>query len=272
MRLCDEAGYQPDVQTCDELSICRIPSVCEVPTKRPDTDGWKVVFELEDDNNVDDVPDDPNVVLVGFKTKNSYFVGAQKLKTMTYTKAQLCAGYRSNTDGCPRVKCYELQDSWTAATPFGILPTWPANINDVGFPKDMSKAITCFAGGGDPDCPNFVKTGQTNSWRFPIGYADDPAPMDTYGNAETGNLKYHCGGGQVHGLNSFPNGRGWLFSGSGLLANYPKDGKYGGRQKNHNELHLYAETKDRCGNKAHMPPAVATDTMDYMNLLQIRVK
>ena len=186
-----------------------------------------MVFELEDDNNVDDVPDDPNVVFKGFKTKNAYFVGAQKLKSMTYTKAQFCGGYRATTDGCPRVKCYDLQDSWISATPYGNFPTWPANINGIGFPKDMSKVITCFAGGGAPDCPRFVKKGHTNSWRLPIGYADDPAPMDTYGNAETGNLKYHWGEGSVHGLNGGANGNGWHFSGNGLTAFYQKDGAYG---------------------------------------------
>ena len=35
--------------------------------------GYKVVFELEDDNNVDDVPNDYRDIQKGFKRKNAFF-------------------------------------------------------------------------------------------------------------------------------------------------------------------------------------------------------
>ena len=188
MWLCNEAGYQPNVQTCDE--VCNpIPindkfylGNCTIPSKSPYENEWKVVFEIEDDNNSDEVPDDPNVAIKGFKTKNAYFVGAEELKSITYNVVQFCVGYRATSDGCPRVKCNDLPNSW-------IGTAFAANINAVGSSKPMSKAIACFAVGGYPNCGIFVKTKLTNSWKFPIGYADNPAPMDTYGNAKTGGFE-----------------------------------------------------------------------------------
>ena len=265
MRLCNEVGYQPDVQTCGEFLACR---GCDIPTKRPDTDGWKLVFELEDDNLVDDIPDDHPELFKGFKTKNAFFVGAQKLKSIEYNKVQLCAGYRASAllDGCARVKCYDLKDNYIQNDE----SKYPENINNVGFSKSMSKAITCFAGGGAPRCGTFMKPGFTNSWRFPIGYADDPAPMDTYGNAETGGLKYHCNSaqGQVYSVDK----NGWTMAGYGWTAIYNKSGGYHNREKTHNEIGMHPGKPNQCGNKAKMPTAVATDTMEYMNLFQIRVK
>ena len=266
MRVCNEAGYQPDVQTCEEVAVC---GGCE-PSKRPDSDGWKLVFELEDDNLIDDVPDDPNEVFAGFKNKNAFFVGAQKLKTIKYNMVQFCAGYRATSDGCPRVKCYNLEESWTTGL------TYPKNINDIGFSKSVLKTITCLVGGADSDCGTMLKGGFTHHWRFPIGYADDPAQMDTYGNAKTGDLVFHCGGsGSIHGLKGIGGaGNGFHFSGYGWTSTYRKSDNYNQREQTHNELGMYPGKGyiNHCGNKKHMPPAVANDHMEYMNLVQIRMK
>jgi hypothetical protein len=111
----------------------------------PYEDGsWTVVFELEDDNTIDDIPNDGNQVLnalgtgKGFKTANAYFIGRDALNAIDYSETQICGGYRAN-DGCPRVKCYTLEESWVRAG-------FPANVNSHGFTKDMSKAIACIAG------------------------------------------------------------------------------------------------------------------------------
>merc|ERR1719191_1630683 len=78
----------------------------------PYKDGWHVVFELEDDENVDDVPNTNEAIWnagQGFKTDSAYFLGVDEINALgAYSRAQLCAGYRANTDGCPRVKCFEL--------------------------------------------------------------------------------------------------------------------------------------------------------------------
>ena len=211
--------------------------------------GWKVVLEVEDNNSVDDVPNKPDDVLnkgKGFKRDNAYFWGVEKMNAITYFKTQVCIGYRATTDGCPRVKCYDLEDSWLSA--------FPANINAAGFAQPMSKAIACAAGGGN--CEIFMKMNH-GEWRLPIGHPDDPAPMDTYGNAKTGNILWSCKGYQQwYGW----EGNGWHYEGWGYSAKLGSSGQ---------ELLMYDNT---CGNQAHQPNSVANAAMDYMNLFQIRVK
>ena len=214
----------------------------------PYADGWNVVLEVEDDNSVDDVPNNPDDVLnkgKGFKRANAYFLGAEKINAINYTKAQVCVGYRATTDGCPRVKCYDLEDSWLGGV--------PANINAAGFAKPMSQAIACAAGGGY--CGIFMMMNH-GDWRLPIGHPGDPAPMDTYGDAKTGNLVWSCGGYyQWYGW----EGNGWHFQSWGYTAKFGSSGQ---------ELLMYDNT---CGNQARQPKAVANAAMDYMNLFQIRV-
>jgi len=235
--------------------LCTLPAWHLGNCYAPYADGWNVVLEVEDDKHVDDVPNNPNDVLnngKGYKRANSYFLGAEKLNDLKYTKAQVCIGYRATTDGCPRVKCYDLQDSW--------LGVFPANINAAGFAKPMSKAIACAAGGGY--CKIFM-TMNRDDWRLPIGYPDDPAPMDTYGNAKTGSLVWSCNGYKSWYGNEilFPgqNLNGWHFEGHGYTGRFDLSDR---------ELSMFTDT---CGNLAHQPKAVATTTMDYMNLFQMRV-
>jgi len=220
---------------------------CSAPYK----DGWHVVLEIEDNENVDDVPNTPDQVMnglglgEGFRNDNAYFWGVNKLNSVSYSTAQICGGYRANTDGCPRVKCYNLDNSW--------LGSFPSNINNAGFAKDMSKAIACAAGGGN--CATFM-TMNHGAWRFPIGHPDDPAPMTNYGEATTGNLKWSCLGYQQW----YGWGTGWHFEGHGWSANFDNSKQ---------ELFMY---DNWCGNVAHQPEPVKNNHMDYMNLFQIRVK
>ena len=201
------------------------------------------------------MPDDYKDIFNGFKRDNAYFIGAERMKVIKYTKAQFCGGYRANTDWCPRVKCYDIKDNLIAK---GV--PYPANINDFGFSNDMTKAIVWMAGGGVIPTSEVIIS-SLGDLRFPIGYADDPAPMDTYGNAETGEIKYWCR--STGDIQSDRRGWSWHFRGYG----------WSGLYKNvDDELLLDPNTPHRCGNTAHMPKAVAEDKMQYMNLFQLRVK
>ena len=238
---------------------------CKTPSKSPYEDGWKTIFELEDDNTVDDVPDNQDDIFIGFQTKNAYFVGAQKLSEITYTKAQFCAGYRATSDGCPRVKCYDMPEEWFKD---GYIPGFTKRY----VPKVMSARIACMAG-GEP-CSDIFKQGTDGpqkDWRFPIGHPGDPAPMDTYGNAETGDMVFFCGSYDGHFRSYYYNG--WIFYNKGWGAIYNK-----AKHNNNPPVTLkddelrFGGGPDECGNKKHMPAAVASDHMDYMNLFQIRIK
>ena len=197
---------------------------------------------------MDDVPNAFDDIMKGFKTKNAYFVGGAKLKSLTYNKAQMCIGYRATTDECPRVKCYDFQDSW--------IPTsykFPTRISAVGFTRRKSMAISCLAG-ADHCSGNFMSF-KRDDWRLPAGYAGDPASMDTYGNAKTGDLVWSCHGHTVLNPNS---NHGNHFTGWGITTSFVKN----------DEIHMYDNT---CGNKAKMPTPVKSEEMSYMNLFQIRV-
>merc|ERR1712025_1432578 len=175
--------------------------------------------------------------------------GGAKLKSLAYKKAQMCLGYRANSDQCPRVKCYDLQDNFV---PGGY--NFPAPIKAVGFPKRMSMAISCLVGAARCDGTFLILNHK--DLRLPIGYAADPGTMDTYGNVKTGNMVWSCGGnGHIYGHTS----HGWHSHGSGITTSYDLN----------DELWMY---NNACQNKNKMPAAVRTDRMDYMNLFQIRVQ
>jgi len=202
---------------------------------------------------VDDVPNSFSSVLSGagtgegFKTDNAYFYGANKLNALTYTKQQICGGYRSTVDGCPVMKCYDLEDSWVQPGGFD------SNVNNADFNKDMSKAFACIAGGGT--CGSFMSMNH-GTWRFPTGHAAEPAAMSTYGEATTGNLVWSCRGYQLlYGWHS----QGWHFQGWGWSAELSSSGQ---------ELMMYDST---CGNNNHDEGPNQNSRMDYMNLIQIRV-
>ena len=244
---------------------------CKTPEKSPyQDDGWKTVFELEDDNNVDDVPDNANDIFNGFETKNAYFVGAQTLSSITYTKAQFCAGYRATTDGCPRVKCYDIPEDWLDEA---YIPGKTKRV----VPKLMSSKIVQLAGG---EGANYItKKGSSplyitpmKQWRFPIGHPADPAPMDTYGNAETGDMVFFCGPVTYDGHLHTAFGNGWTFWWRGWSGIYNKAKRDSKIKLENDELRMGHGGPDECNNKAHMPKAVADDGMQYMNLFQIRVK
>ena len=211
---CNDKGYQPDIQHCQErkcvLNDGYQLGVCPTPYQ----DGWKVVFELEDDEGVDDVPNSWSTRLNGFERPNSYFVGVNRLKQLDDegygTRIQLCAGYRASSDGCPRVKCNDLH-------PSKILDVMPENFKKYNFKNKAMRAILCFLAADNRDkCHTYVHPHIVTKWKLPIGYADDPAPMTTYGNAQTGELKWTCVPGHAQGWGF----EGFYFLGNGLQANY----------------------------------------------------
>ena len=74
------------------------------------------------------VPNDFNEAFKGFSRKTTTLttiVVSEELKTITYSKVQLCAEYRAITDECPRVKCYDVPNS-------SVETTFTVNINSVG--------------------------------------------------------------------------------------------------------------------------------------------
>ena len=58
----------------------------KIPGNDPYADGWRVVYELEDDNNVDDVPNDHMEIFKGYKRANSYFVGVEDMGDIEFTQ------------------------------------------------------------------------------------------------------------------------------------------------------------------------------------------
>ena len=160
---------------------------------------------------MDDVPNSAAGVLnggAGFKTSNAYFYGADKLNALDYTKTEVCVGYRATTDGCPRVKCYEIFGYSIQAS------TFSTEIKNGGFDKPMSKVIACMAGAG-PCTGSFMTSVGHGNWRLPIGHPGDPAPMDVYGEATTGNLVWSCGG---YSAWTSQGANGWHFQGWGYTG------------------------------------------------------
>ena len=82
--------------------------------------------------------------------------------------------------------------------------------------------------------------------------------MDTYGNAQTGDIVWYCTTGYMTTIH-WKGNHGWHMYGHGWETVY----------NTNDELHMDGNT---CQNKKRMPSAVVTDNMNYINIFQIRVK
>ena len=248
--------------------------------------GYKVVFELEDDNNVDDVPNDYRDIQKGFKRKNAFFWGVEAVNKLDPVvpsslsrdpynagslqgRVELCAGYRGK-DGCPRVNCHGVcagcisRAKGGSKTPYGgMFGSELSTFNSI-----YGKILGCWVGAGK--CGTFFR-GDFCRVKFPGGYAADPAPILPggrgiaapgdpplhFGCGEWGNHpNARCTNGNIHGYGN----SGFHFTGEGLTANYASN----------NEVYMSGQN---CKYNRNAAPAPVRNTrLEFLNLIQVRVR
>jgi hypothetical protein len=54
--------------------------------------GWTYVMEVEDEVNVDDIPDEAYDRVDGWARRNSFYIGNKALAKLSFSKAQICVG------------------------------------------------------------------------------------------------------------------------------------------------------------------------------------
>ena len=136
-------------------------------------ESWEYVFELEDWDHLDDVPDAAEVIANGFRNDHAYYRGNVFLNSQDIGAAEICLGYRDTgcrdacgANPCPgggceaymacveqcqcHFDCHELTDAWagdgiTRPNPSTLSgpQSWPVH-NELD--TRLKKILGCFTG------------------------------------------------------------------------------------------------------------------------------
>jgi len=116
----------------------------------PQEAGWAYVYELEDDNGVNDFPSTNDGVAAGFSTTNAYYIGNAALDSLianTGAVASFCSGNSAASDGNCDLDCVEFDSSYVTESSIttlgggsGIPDSWKS------LSTSFKKMLACMTG------------------------------------------------------------------------------------------------------------------------------
>jgi len=113
--------------------------------------GWTYILEVEDEDKVNDIPDSAFDIAAGFKNKNGFYVGNDKLRNLgTLHEAEICVGNKVHCKPtCHKIQLHEIGnyncDLANGAGPHGTLANTISQLAGVclksGAPHDSNQKI-----------------------------------------------------------------------------------------------------------------------------------
>jgi len=98
---------------------------------------WQYLFEIEDDDSLQDMPWDQPSIATGFSNPNAYYYGNTFLESLALDTVELCFGHKAN-DRC-EMNCRPLNDGKIG--PYITLGGGPSDLS-----TDFKRMVGCFTG------------------------------------------------------------------------------------------------------------------------------